>query len=172
MLFGDPSTFAIECFHDPIPNDNGWVFGRMVIRADAVRLGDITEPGCMLNVTVGHLEDLLRNIDNLDEAEFYDLADAELFKRLDHLLYGDDERSNSQIIEDAAKYSKFDFLTNGGESFDHTKSFLVARGQQLRLVFKDCDGALFSAHFSCAEFESAVKAFVAWVAHEGENTSV
>ncbi len=169
MLFGDPSTFAIECFHDPFPNDRGWVFGQMAILVSDGRLGDIAEPGCMLNVTVGHLEDTLCNIDNLDEAEFHELADAELFELLDRALYGNDDRSSMEVVADAVRYRKFDFLTNGGESFHSTESFLVARGQQLRLVFKDCDGALYSSHFSRAEFESAVKAFIAWVAHERGN---
>ena len=169
MLFGNPSTFAIECFHDPIPNDNGWVFGRMAILMNGGRLGDIAEPDCMLNVTVGHLEEVLRNIDNLDETEFYELADAELFELLDCALYGNDDRSSMEVTADAVKYRKFDFLTNDGESFDNTKSFLVARGQLFRLIFRDYDGALLSAHFSRAEFESVVVAFITWLAHEREN---
>jgi hypothetical protein len=81
----------------------------MSILASGKRLGDIDEPTCTLNVTVGHLEDMLCNIDNLDEAEFYDLADAELFELLHRALYGDNDRSSTEIVADAVKYRKFDF---------------------------------------------------------------
>jgi hypothetical protein len=166
MQFGTPTTFAIECFHDPISNASSRIFGRMSILANGKRLGDIDEPACMLNVTVVHLSDALSRIETLDETEFYNLGDVELFEVLNHALYGEDDRSDTEIVADAAKYSKFDFLTNGGESFDHTKSFLVAHGEQLRLVFKDRTGAISSARFSRMEFECAVKAFIGWVAHE------
>ncbi|VTY25413.1 Uncharacterised protein [Xylophilus ampelinus] len=31
MQFGNRSTFAIDCVHEPIANEKGWVFGRMCI---------------------------------------------------------------------------------------------------------------------------------------------
>lgn len=55
MQFGNRSTFAIDCVHEPIPNEKGWVFGRMRIWVGGSRLGDFDAPACMLNVTVARL---------------------------------------------------------------------------------------------------------------------
>lgn len=61
----------------------------------------------------------------------------EAFRRLDNALYLDTGQSTEQVAEDARRFFRFDFLTNGGESFDHTKSFLVNLGDSVRLIFRD-----------------------------------
>lgn len=166
MRFGRPSAFAIDCHHDPIGNDRGWVFGRMAIVASGQQLGDIDKPGCMLNVTAGHLAAVVERLASLDEAAFRPLSDAEVFHRLDRALYLDDDRSDDEVRADAERYTTFDFLTNGGESFDHTKSFLVAEDDELRLVFRDRNDGLHAARFSQAAFTAATKQFQTWLRAE------
>jgi uncharacterized protein YfiM (DUF2279 family) len=166
MKIGTSASFAIECHHEPIPTEKRWVFGRMCILASGKKLGDIEEPACMLNVTANHLSSVLRRLDTLDESDFYDLSDNSLFELLDNALYRDDDRTTAEVAADAEKFFKFDFLTNGGESFDNTKSFMAAKQERLRLVFQDRDGALSSAHFSREEFTTAVNTFLAWLAAE------
>lgn len=62
MLIGDPDTFAIECYHEPIPNEGRSVIGRMCVWASGKRLGDIDEPACMLNVTEVELSRVLAGL--------------------------------------------------------------------------------------------------------------
>lgn len=171
MLFGHPGTFAIECHHEPIDNDRGQVFGRMAVTAGNHRLGHIDEPRCMLNVTAGHLAAVVDRLATLDEAAFHRLSDAELFQALDRALYADDDRSDDEVTADAERHARFDFLTNGGESFDHTKSFLVTQGDELRLVFRDRQDGFHAARFPRAAFTSAVEAFLHWLETEAAATA-
>jgi len=118
MQFGSTSTFAIDCVHEPIPNENGWVFGRMCIWAKGLRLGDFDEPACMLNVTAGHLEGVIGRLPDLLEPAFEDLTDAQLYELLDRAIYCDDERTPAQVAADAERYFKFDFCR--GQVFSDT----------------------------------------------------
>lgn len=141
MLFGMKEDFAIECFHEPdYPNDHGWVFGRMCVWAGGVELGDISEPACMLNVTEGHFQDCLGQLDALIDGSVNDLADEVAFRFLDAALYVDDDRTNQQVDADALRYSRFNFLINWGESFDGIKAFLLKSGEHFRILYRlSCD---------------------------------
>jgi hypothetical protein len=169
MQFGDPSSFAIQCVHEPIPNEKGWVFGRMCVWADGQRLGDIEEPACMLNVTAFHLSGVVERLPSLEEPAFASLSDTELFELLDRALYEDDDRTLEEVEADAAKFFKFEFLTNGGESFDRSKAFIAGSNGELRLLFKEPLRGLASARVSATGFASTVAAFLAWVQSEGKN---
>ncbi len=145
------------------------MFGRMCVWARGQRLGDLEEPACMLNVTANHLSGVVKRLPSLHEPAFASLSDTELFELLDRALYEDDDRTSEEVAADAAKFFKFDFLTNGGESFDRSKSFIAASNGELRLLFKDSPKGLVSARVSVTEFANTVAAFVAWVQSEGEN---
>ena len=132
-------------------------------------LGDIDEPACMLNVTEGHLQSLLQRLDALDDPAVRSLTDREAFDFLDRAIYLDDARSIEQIAADSARFFKFDLLTNGGESFDRTKSFLVANGESLRILFEDQQRGFASARVARADFVLAVRGFLAWLTNEGKN---
>lgn len=169
MRIGDPTSFALTCVHEPIENDRGWVFGRMCIQAGAVVLGDFDEPACMLNVTSSHLSSVLRRLPSLDEPSFYALNDEELFRLLDRALYEDDDRTNEEVNADASKYFKFDFLTNGGESFDRSKSFVACAGEKVRVVFVQGTGGVQSFYINKKNFVEAINSFLDWLASESKN---
>ncbi len=164
MLIGDKETFAVECYHDPLPNETRRVFGRMCVWVGGYRLGDIDEPTCMLNVTEGHLQELLQRLDVLDDPALRNLSDHEAFEFLDRAIYLDDERSTQQIANDSERFFKFDMLTNGGESFDHTKSFIIGHADGLRILFEDEQRRFLSGHVERATFILTVRGFLAWVA--------
>lgn len=166
MQIGDPSTFSIECVHEPIPNDNGWVFGRMRLWLHGQEVGNFDESACMLNVTAGHLQGALERLPDLEEPAFARLSDLEVFRLLDAALYVDDERTPDQIAADALKYRKFDFLTGGGESFDRTKSFIWRSEGDVRVLSEEPRGIV-TARVANAEFTSSVTAFLAWLDTEG-----
>jgi hypothetical protein len=171
MLIGDPKTFAIECYHDPLPNETRRVFGRMCLWVAGAALGDITEPACMLNVTEGFLQDTLNGLETLDDPALRTLSDREAYALLDRALYLDDERSNEQVSADSDRFGKFNFLTNCGESFDRTNSFIIGNrdAENLRILFEDEQGHFWSGSVAQPTFILTVRRFLAWVADEGKN---
>jgi hypothetical protein len=166
MQIGDPATFAIECVHEPIPNENGWVFGRMRLWVHGLEVGNFDEPACMLNVTAGHLQSALERLPTLEEPTFARLSGVEVFRLLDAALYADDQRSPGQVAADALRYRKFDFLTGGGESFDRTKAFIWLCEGDVCILAEELRGIV-SARVAASEFTLAVDAFLAWLDTEG-----
>lgn len=172
MLIGNPESFAIEVHHEPIANASKRVFGRMCIHACGVVLGDINEPDCMLNVAASHLSDVVRRLSALDDAVLAARDDREAFDFLNRALYIDDERTDQEIQRDSEQYFKFDFLTNGGESFDRTKSFITKHGEVVRLLFIDDADTFHVAQVPHIEFRDRVIDFLSWVEKEGINAPV
>lgn len=170
MLIGDRSIFAIECHHEPLPSPAQRVFGRMCIWSCGQRMGDLEEPACMLNVTEGHLQSVLARLDSLHDPALDGLNPDEAFRRLDNALYLDTGQSTEQVAEDARRFFRFDFLTNGGESFDHAKSFLVNLGESVRLIFRDEADRLHSGDIPRGVFTEVIKEFLDWIADEGART--
>ena len=172
MLIGDFKSFAIEVHHEPIPNASKRVFGRMCIHACGVTLGDINEPACMLNVTEGHLSDVLRRFAMLDDVTVDTLDDRAAFDFLNQALYLDDDRTTDEIQRDSERYFRFDFLTNGGESFDRTKSFVTKSGDMARILFTDETDTFRVARVPQVEFCERISEFLSWVEQEGKNVPV
>ncbi|TVO52664.1 hypothetical protein FHP91_17160 [Denitromonas halophila] len=169
MRFGNTSTFAIDCVHEAIPNERGWVFGRMCIWAGGLQLGDFEEPSCMLNVTGGHLEGVMGRLQALEEPSFEDLTHAQLYELLDRAIYCDDDRTPAQVAADAERYFKFDLLTNGGESFDRFKSFIAIANGQVRILFTELSSEPVGVCVDLAEFVATVTAFLGWLKVEAKN---
>jgi hypothetical protein len=136
---GDRAVFQIQYVHEPFPGSEGYIFGRMCFRFGADVLGDFDEPACMLNVTARHVEDVLTSLGDSDDPELCALTDEQLWEQLDSALYRDDSRTIEQIVADATRYGRFNFLTNGGESFDHSTSFFVGCAHEVRVLFKSDD---------------------------------
>ena len=173
MQFGRLSEFAIECLHEPIPNESGQVFGRMCLWIESERVGDFDEPACMLNVTAVRLQQALRKLPDIEEPTFVRLADAEVFRVLDDALYQDRGQTSAQVVADSTRYWKYDFLTNGGESFDKTKSFICVDGEGVRLIFEQLEGSasrIIGGRVPATEFTRVVSEFLQWIeAQEGEH---
>lgn len=163
---GDRSVFQIQCVHEPFPGSEGYVFGRMCLRFEDDILGDFNEPACMLNVTAGHFEDALASLAESDEPDLSSLTDEQLWERLDSALYGDDNRTIEQIVADASRYRRFDFLTNGGESFDHSKSFFVADAHEVRVLFKSDDQPVRVRRIARNVFVETLQAWLQWLDFE------
>jgi hypothetical protein len=168
MQFGNPNTFAIECHHDPIPNPTQRVFGRMCICAGEKVLGNIDEPACMLNVTEAHLQGLTQRLLELENRELATMSALDAFTLFDFAIYLDDDRSMEQVESDALRYFKYDFLTNGGESFDGTKSFIHSMGNTVRILFTDRSDRFHSMLVEREEFEFVINQFLSWLVLEGK----
>lgn len=125
----------------------------------------------MLNVTEGHLSEVVRRLPSLDDESLAGLSDRVAFDCLNHAIYLDDGRSDHEIQQDAEKYFRFDFLTNGGESFDGTKSFVVLSGGHVRLLFIDNTGEFHSTHVAIETFSQVIGAFSVWIESEGKNAA-
>jgi hypothetical protein len=166
MLCGSKDLFAVECYHDPFPNDRGWVFGRMCAWCCGAELGDLSEPDCMLNVTEGHFEECLGRLDSLRDPAVDALPDGPTFRRLDIALYGDDDRTNQEVYDDAVRFHKFEFLTSWGESFDGIRAFLHDTGDEFRILYRLRCGTQGSARVTREQLERPLLAFLEWMASE------
>lgn len=166
MIFGEKEIFAIECYHEPIDNNKNWVFGRMCLWCSGLQFGDITEPSCLLNVTEGFLRGFIETANQLEDIELNKQSDWELFKFLDKKIYGLNERTFEQVIEDAKKYRKFDFLTSSGESFETIKSFVVKNYNEYRLLISDRLEIFKSFRINSFFMENVVIEFLVWMESE------
>jgi len=164
MVLGNPHVFAIECHHNPLSNDRHWVFGRVCLRFGAWSLGDVTEPTCMLNVTVHCLELLLGRLSSVFDPAVDGLSPRQAFDFLDHVL--DEDSSLEELESNARRFSKFNFLTNGGEAFDDGKSFVLAIDDSIRVLFTHKTGSFHSADIPSDVFIQVTRDFLRWVAEE------
>jgi hypothetical protein len=164
MLIGDKQVFAIECVHEPIPNPTRRVFGRMCIWSAGHRLGNLQEPSCNLNVTEGYLQGVLARLDSLWDSSLDGLGPGEGFQLLDNALYRG--TNNETVAADYERYSKFDFLTNGGESFNNTRSFLMTIRDIVRLLYTDEMDVFHAADIPRRTFTTVIQEFLVWVSDE------
>lgn len=135
----------------------------MCIRAGDKILGDFYEPACMLNVTASHLQGVLERLPKFASDAFQGESDASIWETIDKAIYQGDDRSTEEIVADSDRYSRYDFLTNGGESFDNSKSFIVRDGDKVRLLFKIDDAALDSITVDGETFYTVVRGFLDWI---------
>ena len=161
--FGDREQFSIICAHEPFGEEPRHVFGRMCIRAGDKSLGDFGEPACMLNVTASHLQGVLRRLPDLANDGFGGMSDSCIWDTIDKAVYQGDDRSMQEVAADAEKFFKFDFLTNGGESFDKSKSFIVREGDNVRLLFVEDGKAMDSIVVNEGMFRGVVQDFLDWI---------
>jgi hypothetical protein len=161
--FGDQSRFAIVCVHEPLGSEPCHVYGRMCIRAGDKILGDFDESACMLNVTASHLQAILERLPKIDSDTFQGENEAFVWKTIDKAIYQDDDRSKEEVVADSERYFRYDFLTNGGESFDNSKSFIVRDGNTVSILFKMDDNVLKCIAVDVDTFRIVVKGFLDWI---------
>ena len=145
MITGDKSIFAIEFYTDSDLNPSHHVFGQMCVWIAGKFLGDISETNCILGVSRTDLERFLVKLKSHKNGEFAELSDLESFELLHLKLYGDEECTEEQIKEDGDKYWRYNFLTNGGESFDPYTSFAVTQDESIRFLWKNWNTKEFSS---------------------------
>ncbi|MDD2468363.1 MAG: Imm42 family immunity protein [Desulfobulbus sp.] len=172
MIFGDKNDFAIESMVEPelVPPSSPW--GRMRVWISGAFIGDYDDPHCGLHDAFEGFAEKAEQLNELWMADFENLLDTEIWNFLDGRLYGyhgneelKDNRSLDEILLDAEKYSKFNFLTNWGEMFDRGgKSFIIKNheGQLKVLNFDHQNNKV--RHYLCSEFTfcKAIKDFSKW----------
>jgi len=163
MLFGSREYFAIECYNDSNPVNNKQVFGRMCVWIKGKEYGNITEPSCMLNVTENHLVSFVQTAGNFENSWLCSKNDQELYEFLDRKIYLDDDRTDEQIQLDLMEYSKYEFLANGGESFDFGKSFVVKEGEEFRFVFTDKSDIFHGGRVCVKSVMESINSFFCWI---------
>ena len=162
MIFGQPSDFAIEAYHEP--SGLQWAgFGRMAIDIHGVRIGDIRENHCSLFHAVDRFRQVYPCIESLWAESFDGLSDVEIFALIDRRYTGE------PCQED---YSLCDFLTNTGEQFDDVKTFIVCRpGGHVHILYQLRDGTIGSASCSVSSFREVAEAFVRWFDEQVRTTA-
>lgn len=166
---GHCRTFQIHCIHEPFPGSEGYVFGRMCLRFGDDVLGDIHEPACMLDVTARAVELALEHLAGHDEPGLSALTDEQFWECIDSALYRDDDRTFAQVAADATRYRRFDFLTNGGESFDRSRSFFVAGADDVRILFENDGQQVTAKRVDRRIFVETLRAWLQWLDHESAN---
>jgi hypothetical protein len=170
MIFRDKSIFAIEIYHQPLNNNSFYMCGRMCIYLFNKIFGDINNEYCHLYSAYSALLDKINNI-NLLEYEFGLSNDYEVFNFLDDKLYmAPDERTLEQIKIDARLYFKFDFMTNTGEIFDRTKSFIyMDKNKKIHIIYRTDeyndgfeDGKIICNELDKEIFENVTKDLIKW----------
>ena len=131
MLFGDQSDFAVEIFHEPSSAE--WKgFGRMCIHVQGTVIGRINEEHCSLFHAVARISEAAQVLPSLWDEKFSQHSDEEIFSWLDAVLYSGEVQGEQGL-------NRFDFLTNTGEQFDDSKTFILRSpdGVVRVLYFKD-----------------------------------
>jgi len=165
MIFGHPSEFAIEAYHEPSGPQWGG-FGRMALDIQGVRLGDIRETHCSLFHATNRFRELYPTIESLWDESFIGLSDAEIFGLIDRAIY------TGEPVEGAPGYRCFDFLTNTGEQFDDVKSFIFCRPDgRVHILYQLRDGTAGSASCLAALFRNVAEAFVRWFEEQVRTTT-
>jgi len=88
---------------------------------------------------------------------FAGLSDAEVFGLIDREIY------TGEVSESGPGYAACDFLTNTGEMFDGTKTFIIFRPpDRIHILFRLRDGTFGSASCSVPIFRRVVDDYVSW----------
>ena len=173
FLFGNPTDFAIEAGLEPglVPPSEVW--GHVRILCDSVSIGNIENLHCALSDAAMGFAEKLEQLDALWDEELNGLDHRGIWNFLDGKLYGyhgdleiEDQRTLEQVQADAARYGKFNFLTNWGEPFDGCKAFIMIPPvhRQVRILYDVTKPSfeLRSAEVSREEFVEAARTFIAW----------
>jgi hypothetical protein len=153
MIFGDIADFAIEAQRDPVACNGVW--GRMCVHVQGLCFGDIHEKNCALYPATKTFRRLYPTIEDLWDPSLDGLPDAGIFSLIDLALYiGDDPGWN--------RYGRFDFLTQGGESF-REKTFIVCRpDKRVHFLYQLRDGTSGSVACHADAFRAAIGSYLAW----------
>ncbi len=179
-VFGDKADFAIEAGVEPDSHTHD-LWGYMCVWCCGVPLGDLEERYCGLGFAYRQFVGLAERLDSLWAPELEGLDDVAAWNFLDGLLYGyygdvelADTRTLAELRRDAARWGRFDFLTNWGEQFDEYKSFLlcppgeVARVLSRRLPTHMGRGVSVSRQ----RLASAAIGFAAWFKSQSQRLGV
>ena len=156
MIFGNPNEFAIESYHEPSGAQWGG-FGRLCIYVNGNAIGDIRDNHCSLFAVTNRFRGLSTGIEGLWSDQFTGLTKDQIFHLIDDVLY---TGSDHQI---GTNFGRFDFLTNTGEMFNDTKTFLYCEsGSFVHLLYRVNEGVPQSGACDIELFISTVNECVRW----------
>jgi hypothetical protein len=134
MIIGDTNNFAVEIYHESVSAE--WLgFGRMCIYVQGAKIGNIEEQHCSLFHAVDRITEVAEAIHSISDERFTQHTDEEIFAWLDAILYSGDISVKDEDMH------RFNFLTNTGEQFNDSKSFIVCFSQSslVKIIYKDFD---------------------------------
>jgi hypothetical protein len=139
MLLGNLNEFAVEIYHEPAgPQWTG--FGRMCLHIQGLTIGNIEEQHCSLFHAVERICEVAKVMASQWDERFAGHTDEEIFAWLDAGLY-----SGKVSVEDEDVH-RFDFVTNTGEQFDDSKTFIYCSPEgMVRVLFERRDRVFRSA---------------------------
>jgi hypothetical protein len=155
MRFGEPSEFAVEAYHEPSGVE--WLgFGRMCLYVEGTALGNLLDEHCSLFHAVDRFREVSSCAGELWDISFAGLSHAQMFALLDDALYtGTESRCE--------RYGRFDFLTNTGEQFDGSKTFIVCSpDRQVHILWRSPDDRFGASTVGIGYFRAVAEAFVSW----------
>ena len=156
MTFGDPKDFAIEAYHEPSGLRWGGC-GRMCIYIQGVCLGDIRDNHCSLSQATNRIRKVAADFESLSDASFSALSDEEVFALIDREIYA------GEASESKPSYAACDFLTNAGEMFDGTKTFIIFRPpDRVHIFFRLGDDSFGSGSCSVQTYRGVADAYASW----------
>jgi hypothetical protein len=165
MNFGDTNDFAIEAYHEPYGPQYGG-FGRMCIHVQGVSLGDIRDNHCSLFHATDRIREVAANFESLWNDSFAGLSDAEVFALIDREIY------TGEGLASGPSYTACDFLTNAGEMFDGTKTFIIFRSPaRLQILFRLRDDMFGTVSCSVPTFLRVADAYVRWFEEQVRTTA-
>ena len=166
MTFGDPKDFAIEAYHEPSGPQWGGC-GRLCLHIHGVSVGDIRDNHCSLFAVTDCFRRFSDSIENLWAGCFAGLSDAEVFRLIDRDIYSDEPPSDL-----GSGFRSFDFLTNSGEMFDGTKTFIFCDPDSLvHILYQLRDDTFGSGTCSAQTFRTVAEAYARWFDEQVRTTS-
>jgi hypothetical protein len=156
MTFGDPKEFAIEAYHEPSGPEWGG-FGRLCIHVTGICIGNIRDHHCSLFHATDRFRELIQNADTLWDGSFAGLSNADIFDMIERELY------IGEASVTGPSFSRFDFLTNRGEMFDGTTTFIFGSPDgRVHVLCEYRDGTFRSASCGVQAFCCAAQDYVRW----------
>lgn len=138
----------------------------MCLHLSTFRMGDVASRHCSLFHAVDRFRELLspnpsepeqRLLQSLWDESFNALSDTAIFGILDREVF------SGPTLGEPADAARFDFLTNTGEMFNRTKSFIVCDPDfRVRILFEADDSRPQSISRPFDEFIQAAESFVRW----------
>jgi hypothetical protein len=164
MLFGNPTEFAIEAYHEPSgPKWGG--FGRISVYIQNACLGDIRENHCSLFHCTDQFRELIDCVETLWDASFLGRSELEIFNLIDRYS------RSGECFECDVDCLHFGFITNTGEMFDGLKAFILCKpGGQILILHNNLRDEKFGyGTCSAATFQQVASSYVRWFDEQVQN---
>ncbi len=114
MIFGDPNDVAIEAMTETHLVAPSAVWGRMCLHIGSVVLGDYTDEHCGLTAHTADSRNYSTFRLDCGMIRFLGLSHEQIHDLVRHAIYGDDDRSMTEILADSKRYRIFDLLSKLG----------------------------------------------------------